>query len=190
MYLAFVIQEHSSLQLSHPVSWYKTNARIKAALVMLCVCLVSTACTSVSYSDATGSLDGRGAAVLWHPGLSVERVDQTAVTSPGLGGSDRLRIAPGLRRIYAVRSDYQPYVGTVAIRIHGQGNFQPEKIYYAHQNLVRGRLEIIELPDDFTLPQSRAFVLDPAYDEAVRQAEKIYRASIIPSLSSPANEIK
>jgi hypothetical protein len=172
------------------MSFKTVNVRVKTAICALGVCFVGTACTSVLYTDATGSSNQPNAAVLWHPGLSIERVDQLAVTSPALGGSDRSRIGPGLRRVYCVRSNYQPYEGTIITYFHGQANFQPGKTYYAHQNLVRGRLEIVELPDDFTLPQSKAFVHDSAYEQAIRRAEQVHRASIIPNLYLPTNEIK
>lgn len=145
---------------------------------------------TASYTDATGLSDDRNPAILWHPRLSIQRVDQLAVASPNLGGSDRSWISPGVRRIHCERNDYQPYVGTVTSQIHGQANFRSGKIYFAHQNLARGRLEIIELPDDFKLPQSSMFLLNPAYEKSFQEAEKVHKASIIPNLFLSTSETK
>lgn len=161
----------------------KTNARIRTSVAVLCACLIGTACTTATYLDATGSTDVIDAAVLWHPGLSVERVDQLTVSSPALIAPDRSRIAPGMRRIHAVRNGYITVM-------HGQADFKAGRIYYAHQNLTRGRLEIIELPDDFNLPQRSGPLGNADYTEAVRQAERIHRDGIIPRVSSRADESK
>jgi len=101
-------------------------------------------------------------------------------------------ISPGVKRIFCQRAVNEPYSGTVSSEvIHGQANFKPGKIYFAHQNLVRWRLEIIELPDDFKLPQSSIIpLLSPEYDKAFQEAERLHRASLIPSLSPLSSETK
>lgn len=162
-------------------------ARIKLATVVLFTYFSCTACTIVSIPDGMDSSGTDELAILWHPDLKIRRIGNLPVTSPGLARSDRTLIPSGQQRIYAERSDHQPYGGVITVQIHGLAKIQPGRIYYAHQNQVRGRLEIVELPSDFQLPKSNGVFSDPAYKDAVQHAEEIHKANIF---SSPTNKEK
>jgi len=130
-------------------------------------------------------------AVLWHPGLRIERIDSPDSKASEAAGPEQTRIEQGVSRVHCVRGDYQPHTGiTTFTKIHGQADFTAGKVYYAHQNLSRGRLEIIQLPDDFPLPREKIFLYDPAYNEAIRIAERIRQSRLFPGTFQSSEKAK
>lgn len=166
-------------------------ARKTLARIARCMGLLIAWYATAAHPIDTNSTEPELAAILWHPGLSLERIDTVAVTSDDRAGPEQTRIEPGTHRIYCARADYQPYAGTTAVtQMHGQAEFLAGKIYYAHQNRGRGRLEIIRLNDNFALPQKKVFLHDPDYNAAIRAAERIRQLSLFPETFQSNDEPK
>lgn len=166
-------------------------ARITAPRVLWCIVLVIAGCSTPVRPLVPNSPESKISAVLWHPGLSIERIDSVAPTANERVGPEQTRIEQGIRRIHCVRGIYQSYSGTTTqIQMHGQADFVAGKIYYVHQNLSRGRLEIIQLTDDFVLPREKIILYDPAYDKAIRTAERIRRSRLFPGTFQSTDEAK
>jgi len=166
-------------------------ARITASSVVWCIVLFLAGCSTPVRPLAPNPPETKVSAVLWHPGVSIERIDSIEPSASERAGPEQTRIEQGIRRIHSLRAEYQPYTGaTTLIRMHGQADFAAGKKYYVHQNLSRGRLEIIQLTDDFALPQKKTFLYDPAYDEAIRTAERIRRSRLFPGTFQATDETK